>query len=218
MIVPAIIPQSKQHLVESLALVSFAPAVQIDVVDGKFVSAVSWPYLDNDQIEIPLSLPDIEIEIDLMVADPLAAAHAWIAVGVKRFVVHIESVDEVMLAGFFELKRTERLVLGLSANNDVPREVLTQYIDQVDFIQLMGIATIGEQGLPFDERVLPRIEYLRGDYPTLEIAIDGSVGLNTLPLLKAAGADRFAVGSAILNALDPSAAYEELVDLEVSLS
>ncbi len=53
-------------------------------------------------------------------------------------------------------------------------------------------------------------------YPQLEIAIDGSVNTATLPLLKAAGANRFAPGSAIAKAEDPKRAYEQLLSMVLS--
>ena len=40
MIIPAIIPKSLIDLKEKLELLSFARAVQIDVVDGKFVKDI----------------------------------------------------------------------------------------------------------------------------------------------------------------------------------
>jgi ribulose-phosphate 3-epimerase len=74
----------------------------------------------------------------------------------------------------------------------------------------MGIARIGSQGNPFDERVLERIRALKSLYPDLEVSIDGSVRAETLPSLIEAGATRFAVGSAILHAEDPEEAYRTL--------
>jgi pentose-5-phosphate-3-epimerase len=74
----------------------------------------------------------------------------------------------------------------------------------------MGIKHIGSQGQPFDERVLERVAKLRALYPSRTISIDGSVNRETLPQLKAAGADRFVSGSAILNQPDPVLAYTEL--------
>jgi ribulose-phosphate 3-epimerase len=74
----------------------------------------------------------------------------------------------------------------------------------------MGIHNIGSQGQPFDTEVLERIKELKNLFPELTISIDGSVNEKTIPLLRAAGADRFVSGSAILNTEDPVAAYERL--------
>ena len=47
-IVPAILPKSLEDLEQKLTVLSgVATSVQIDVVDGKFVSPASWPYASD---------------------------------------------------------------------------------------------------------------------------------------------------------------------------
>ena len=74
----------------------------------------------------------------------------------------------------------------------------------------MGIAKIGYQGEPFDERAPEQINQLRVKYPNLAISVDGGVSLETAPLLKAAGANRLVAGSAIFGASDIALAIREL--------
>jgi pentose-5-phosphate-3-epimerase len=66
----------------------------------------------------------------------------------------------------------------------------------------MGIATIGKQMQPFDERVLDQILEIKKRYPNLFIAVDGSVNRDTAHRLVEAGAGRLAIGSALYKALD----------------
>jgi pentose-5-phosphate-3-epimerase len=47
----------------------------------------------------------------------------------------------------------------------------------------------------------------------LEIAVDGAVNKETITQLLAAGANRFAPGSAVSKALDPALAYKQLAEL-----
>jgi pentose-5-phosphate-3-epimerase len=77
----------------------------------------------------------------------------------------------------------------------------------------MGIAHVGAQGNPFDERILSDIADIHAKLPTLPISIDGHVSMFTLPMLKNAGATRFVVGSAILHADDSIKAFTELTVL-----
>ena len=58
--------------------------------------------------------------------------------------------------------------------------------------------------------VLERIREAKAAYPELPITVDGSVNHATLPELLAAGVDRLIVGSAIVKAEDPAAAYADL--------
>lgn len=209
-IVPAIIPQSREHLIESLEKIApFTDTVQIDIVDGIFVPPRSWPYTHKEN---PLDLRPIidgfSTEVDLMIQNPEEVLEQYLKAGVKRVVVHLESTQA--LDAILALKEKYPFELGLSILNDTDVQVLLAQIHHADYVQLMGIAEIGSQGVPFDIRVVERIRTLKAEFPDLMISIDGSVNKETLPLLKEAGADRFAVGSAILSADDPEGAYREL--------
>ena len=81
----------------------------------------------------------------------------------------------------------------------------------------MGIADIGAQGQPFNERVLERIKQLRATYTDVVISIDGSMNEETIPQARAAGADRFAVGSALLTASNRMLQYQKLEQLAASV-
>ncbi|OGG86109.1 hypothetical protein A2392_01455 [Candidatus Kaiserbacteria bacterium RIFOXYB1_FULL_46_14] len=215
MIIPAIIPKSLDDLKDKLALLSFAPAVQIDLVDGKFVENVSWPYEPvGAAADATALIEDHEIEVDLMVDNPVLVAKDWLTIGAKRIVIHLESLSSV--EDILSLKDNTHVLLGLAINNDTPIERLHPFVDQIDFVQLMGIASIGKQGEPFDDRVIDRITTIRSLYPNLTITVDGAVGKTNLAALKNAGANRFVVGSAILNSADPESTYEDLLKIIAS--
>lgn len=212
-IIPAIIPKSAAHLAESLALVApVSRAAQVDIVDGKFAPFTSWPYHEgHSPSALAAHLENFDIELDLMVRNPEHVLTEWCALGVSRVAIHLEGVKDP--GHIFDLKQTYGVTLGFSIGNDTPLSTLTQYIDRIDFVQLMGIAAIGTQGQPFDARVLERIRTLRTSFSDLTISIDGSVNKDTITELHRAGANRFVSGSAILGAEDPHAAYQELCDL-----
>lgn len=212
-IIPAIIPQSYQHLEKALRRVeTFTRTVQIDIVDGVFVPFISWPYHEGDSIsELAQHGKEFQIEVDLMIKNPERVILEYVKAGVKRVIVHLESTEELQDICAYHHKHD--FELGLSINNGTELSELTRHIDEVDFVQLMGIAQIGSQGQTFDPRVLERINTIRSAYPDLVISIDGSVNSETLPLLKKAGATRFVSGSAILSASDPARAFKELEDL-----
>lgn len=216
MILPAIIPKSIEDLKATLAKVAFADSIQIDVVDGKFVENTSWPYSPKGDVEdIAHHIEGKNIEIDLMVSDPVSAAKDWLNAGAKTLVFHIESLDEDY-SGLLNLKNQYEFKLGLALNNDTPLKLLYPHVDSIDFVQLMGIAQIGVQGQPFDSRVLDRILTLRALYPKLTISIDGGVNLDTIETLKKTGVNRFVVGSAILNSNNPKEVYEEMLKITLN--
>lgn len=207
-IVPAVIPKSREEVLTYAKKLSFSREFHLDLVDGKFVPTVSWPY---DPVGEPLSVkPQLDIytlEVDLMVNDPLPAANAWLAAGADMLVFHVETLS---LADFQIFADKTTVSVGVSAHGATSLETLAAYAEYADYIQLMGIYEIGAQGLPFDEAVLDKITQLQRRFPALPISIDGSVNSDTIARLKKAGADRFICGSAIVKQEDPEAAHAAL--------
>lgn len=211
-VVPAIIPQSLDHLRDALQVVRVVSEVQIDIVDGKFVPFTSWPYRGSGSVMLLREYAESHLlEIDLMIENPEEAVPMYVEAGAQKIVVHLESVTN------FEAIKTHHAghsyQLGISIANDTPLQVLEAALPTANYVQLMGIRSIGTQGQPFDTAVLERIKTLRDSYPSLIISIDGSVNAHTLPRLRDAGANRFVAGSAIFGATNPVAAYESLVAL-----
>jgi ribulose-phosphate 3-epimerase len=143
-----------------------------------------------------------------MIAHPEEALPLYVETGAQRIVVHLESVTD--LSYITEHHTAHTYELGFSISNYTPLAVLTNVLHHADYVQLMGIRSIGTQGQPFDEEVLHRITALKRLKPDILISIDGSVNTTTLPRLKDAGAERFVSGSAILGVDDPKRAYEAL--------
>lgn len=215
MIIPAIIPKSLVDLEATIKSVGFAKIIQIDVVDGKFVPFISWPYETEENVnEAKFALDGYEVEVDLMVEDPLNAAEEWLSIGARRIIFHLESLNDIQQA--INLVHSKNAEVYLALNNDTNLERIYGVINNIDGVQLMGIAEIGTQGQPFDSRVLERIATLRALFPDLLISVDGGVSKETIAELKKAGAKHFVSGSAILKADEPRAAYQELLKIIAS--
>jgi len=210
-IVPAIIPQSAEQLRQVLAQLGFSPEVHVDVVDGQFVPFTSWPYAPvGSPVEVSALTDHFTLEVDLMVSEPLVAADSWLLAGADMLVFHTETITPEAFTRFAE---ATKISIGISIINDTPLSVLEPYMAAADYVQLMGIAKIGAQGQPFDERVLKRITTLKQQYPKHPISVDGSVNKTTCQKISAAGADRLICGSAIVGALEPEVAWRELQSL-----
>ncbi|MBU2104109.1 hypothetical protein KKD81_00305 [Patescibacteria group bacterium] len=229
-IVPAIIPKSKEHLEESLErLRGVCTEVQIDIVDGTFASPASWPYgARTSDLEHMLAeeemLPfcgEFKYEIDLMSADPETDTGNWIALGATRVTVHAESTP--YLARFFKNIHGEYghdrdfvsdlLSFGLALGIETDIALVEPYHKDIEYVQLMGIRSIGKQGQGFDSRVLQKIRAFKKQYPHIPIQIDGAVSLATAPKLLEAGASRLVVGSALWNAPDIQEEFAKFVSL-----
>ncbi|OGZ08289.1 MAG: hypothetical protein A3C93_05145 [Candidatus Lloydbacteria bacterium RIFCSPHIGHO2_02_FULL_54_17] len=230
-IIPAIMPDSYDDLVLKAARVrGLVPLAQIDIMDGTFVPSKSWPYatggVKKDEHFLALSRQDegmpfweeLDYEIDLMILEPEKHIDEWLPIGASRLIFHVEAVKDidafrghdVFKEGARDINGEKVVEIGLAINPDTSPELLEPYIKQIDFVQCMGIAKIGYQGQPFDERVLEQVNKLRVKYPNLKISVDGGVSLDTVPLLKAAGANRLVAGSAVFGAENTALAVKEL--------
>ncbi|MDO8561607.1 MAG: hypothetical protein Q7S05_02150 [bacterium] len=222
-VVPAVLPASSEDLEAKLALLaplSAVTVVQIDVVDGRFASPATWPYESGaagfaSLIAEGNMLPGFDrfrYDIDLMVADPESVIGSWIAAGASRLTVHVESTSYLpKIITDFKQKfghdtgfMTDALSFGLAIGIETDLAVLEQYLGHVDYVQFMGIAKIGRQRQPFDERVLRKIKTFRSRHPKTTIQVDGGVSLTSAPRLLEAGVDRLIIGSALFKAKDLS--------------
>ncbi len=218
-VAPAVLPSSREDLAEKLTLFARIPQisrVQIDVVDGRFATPPSWPYSALQELNVMVERGDMlphlerfEYEIDLMCLDAPRAADAWLSLGASRLTFHAESAVDVsqMLSSVQARYGREIVSYGLALNLESSLTLVEPYLGDVDYVQFMGIARIGRQGQPFDRRVLDRVRAFHDRHPEVPIQIDGGVSLQNASTLFAVGVSDVIVGSAILRAQDPAAAF-----------
>lgn len=207
-IVPAIIPRDSNHIADVLARLGAVSEIHVDVVDGEFVPATSWPYHPvGDESSVETLLKPYTLEVDLMVARPYEAGERWVAAGADMLVFHIETITPALLE---EFAARYSVTIGISLTSDTPVSDLVSYAAFSDYVQVMGIREIGLQGQSFDEQCLSRIDEIRSLMPTHFISIDGSVNAETIPHLLPHHPDRFIVGSAIVQSENPRTAFESL--------
>lgn len=230
-IIPAIMPSSLHDLSEKAARVrGHAQLAQIDVMDGKFVKSKSWPYREaghaneshflamGKQDEMLPYFDELDYELDLMIDEPEKHIDEWLPLGASRLIFHFEAIKNreeffthaIFQSGAREIGGSKVIEIGLAINPGTSLSEIEMYMDNVDFVQCMGIAKIGFQGEPFDERALLHINALRVRYPNMPIAVDGGVSMATAHDLIAAGATRLVSGSAVFGAEDMAVAIEGL--------
>ncbi|MFA6094862.1 MAG: hypothetical protein WC757_03180 [Candidatus Paceibacterota bacterium] len=228
-ILPAVMPRSFVDLEEKMSQVSgLVPVLQIDVMDGVFVQNKSWPYIGDEgefgevtsgEREFPYE-STLDFEVDLMVSEPASIIESWVMAGAKRFVLHKESTKD-----FQKLLRVMRTYttsddnflikteIGMAVNIETPIEEIFPFVDQIDFVQFMGISRIGFQGEQFNDTALGKIRMLREAYPSMIISVDGGVNINTAQDLADAGVNRLVAGSAVFESEDVAEAIKELQNI-----
>lgn len=221
-IVPAVLPKNFKDLSSHADLVAGkVKRVQVDIVDGAYARASTWPYHDHATFEKILSeehgLPhwdELNYEFDLMISNPAEKVMDYVHAGASHIVVHARSEGAVnavqQLVDLREDGGAFSVQVGVALMCDAQPEELEPFEAQFDYVQVMGIARIGRQGEPFDIRAQHLIERLRARYPDLAIQVDGGVNKETIPSLVKAGAQFLITGSAVFGADDPAAAVIEL--------
>ena len=170
-IIPAILPKDAEDLISKTANLPLEiPFIHLDVLDEDI-----WADINKD------------FEAHLMVESPEKIVGKWVERGAKRIIVH--KVDDSIL------KCRNHAEVGLGVELDKPLEDIFPFLDYVDFIHLMSIEEIGEQGHPFDERIFDRIKQVKEKFPELKISVDGGINVENYQRLQATGADRLVVGS-----------------------
>jgi ribulose-phosphate 3-epimerase len=225
-IIPAVLPKNYEDLKNKVALVrGIVSIVQVDICDGIFVRNITWPFLSKGDEESFLEnsldehfrrilneeegMPfweDIDFELDLMVANAVENFDIYTKLGPKRIIFHLEAVGNLeefhhFLEGI-DLYIRDIIQIGVAISPNLPVEQIFPLINNVDFVQVMGIDREGMQGEDFDEHCLEQIKNLKEKFPDLIISVDGGVNFKTAPLLLSAGADRLVIGSAIFNTDD----------------
>lgn len=193
-------------------LANISPEFQVDIVDGEFVPAVSWPFSGSCSFERLAQYADVfSFEIDCMVRSPRQYLDALADLCVSRVIIHHTSTDDYVSC--IEHAREHDYKIGIAVLPTVSFEDVRDLIVQFDYVQVMGIREVGKQGQPFAPETVTLIKQIREVFPEKEIAVDGAVNKDTIPVLLAAGANRLAPGSAIVAAPDRASAYRDLCEL-----
>ncbi len=198
-ITPAILEPTYEHVTHKLFLLEGVTEwVQIDLCDGIAGLEKTWlPYKEKH-------LPDgFSYEFDLMAKDWRKYVPRVIALGAKRIVVHVDSFSYDDISELIAMVAPHFIFLGLCGSNEGELKAFAEKVHHAEqlyhklFIQVMGIAKVGTQSQPFDERVLKRISYLRDHCRNIDIQVDGSMNPETIFVVKEHGVRCVIVGSYI---------------------
>ncbi len=211
MIIPAILEKNFSDFEVKAKKLSFAPIIQIDVMDGEFVPGKSFEEIEKIN---SLDLKN-EWELHLMVNHPIKEIKKWkIVKNIKRIIFHIESEDNPQEV--IRKIKENNLEVGVALNPETNKLDILPFIKDIDEVLFLTVHP-GVQGAPFVESVQDSIVELKKILDVKEtdilIAVDGAINKNNIQIIKKWGVNNFCVGSAILSSVDYKKAYEELNDL-----
>jgi len=212
-IIPSILVDSEKEFIREISSIQTElEQVQLDIADGKFVPQTTWA--DPEIVE---KYTDIDMELHLMVAEPLAELQRWTATEVvKRVLIHYESVDN--FGEIITNLKNYPWEIGVVLNPDTDIEVINDYLPDLDSVMFMGVQP-GQQGQSLLSEVLGSIKKFGSQNPTMFTELDGGVNEQTLPDVIASGVKAICPGSAIFkNEREPKKNLEEMKKIINSLT
>jgi ribulose-phosphate 3-epimerase len=212
-VLPSLLLCDFGHLADEIGRLEAAgvQALHLDVMDGHFVPNLTYGPLIVEATRKCTALP---IEAHLMISNPADYVRQFHDAGADHLTFHFEAVGDPrpILDQIHALGCTA----GLAINPPTPVAAIEGVLDQCDSVLVMSVMP-GFGGQKFDARALDKLKQLRdrpGARPLL--GIDGGIHESTIGATAAAGAELFAVGSAIFSsASDYGRSLVELTRLAV---
>jgi ribulose-phosphate 3-epimerase len=185
-------------------------AVHVDVMDMHFVPNLTVGPDFTRAIAGPVHEAGGTVDVHLMVARP-AEVIGLFAPFADAITVHVEADPHPhRLLGAV---REAGCAAGLALNPGTPVEHVAELAAEVDYVNVLAVNP-GFAGQSFIRTTPGRVQRLRGLLPSsVRIEVDGGIGRETLPDVRAAGASMFVSASSIFGAPDPIGAYRELAAL-----
>lgn len=174
----------------------YADLLHVDVADGHFAPALLF---FPDQVARMRSVSAAPMHIHLMVSPEILIAQIdqFAEAGADVITVHAESPN---LSAAIARIRGHGLMPGLVLKVETPVATLEPFVDTVSFITLLGTA-IGVKGKGLHENALDRLREAReliarrASGRRVVLVADGGIRHETVPKLRAAGADAVVLGS-----------------------
>ncbi len=184
-----------------------ADLLHIDVADGHFApSMLFFP----DLVAAMKKRTKVPIHVHLMVDDAVLVSQAseFAAAGADLVSIHVENVGAAAAA----LDRLAEMgvAAGMVLQVSTPVATVAQFLPRLRFLTLLGTA-IGVKGQSLDPRATGRLREARtliaasGARHRIVVAADGGIREQTVPLLRAAGAETVVLGSLAFGAPDLAA-------------
>ncbi|XP_014599230.1 PREDICTED: ribulose-phosphate 3-epimerase [Polistes canadensis] len=182
-----------------------ADYLHLDVMDGHFVPNLTFGH--------PLvkclrsNIKDAFFETHMMVSNPEQWIEPMADAGVNQYTFHVEPVKDV--PSVCRKVREAGMKVGVALKPGTPADVIVDYVDLADMILVMTVEP-GFGGQKFMESMMPKVAWLRKNYPTLDIEVDGGVGPATIEACAKAGANMIVSGTAVIGATDQAKVIRDL--------
>ena len=175
----------------------FSDSFHFDAADGHFVPVLLF---FPDLLARLRVLTSVEFHVHLMATRPMDLLGAFLEAGADRITLPFEAGKRALAALDFVKQRGKKT--GVSIALDTPVEAIRNWLPILDTVVVMG-TEVGIKGIGPDPRVFDRltaVKEMAGD--RVRVTADGGIREETVPLLRAAGADAIVPGSLVCKAQD----------------
>ena len=175
----------------------YADLLHIDVADGHFAPAfLFFP----DLAARVRATSDVPMHVHLMVEDKIVAAQIeqFANAGADVITLHAECAS--VATGALDLIKQRGLRAGLVLKVETPVATLKPYLGQINFLTLLG-TSIGVKGKGLHKNALDRLKEAQAMMRAanvghrIVVVADGGIRHETVPNLRAAGAEAVVLGS-----------------------
>lgn len=181
-----------------------------DVMDGHFVPNISF---GADILHDVHQITNMELDVHLMISDPMFYVDRFIKAGASYISFHIEAMESVEKTHELIKKIKEAGVkASIALNPGTSYEAVIPFLDEIDMILVMSVQP-GFGGQKFNPVAIDKIAAL-SKYKKEKgflIEVDGGINTTTIQDVRKAGCDLFVAGSAVFNQNDRKKAVEALL-------
>jgi len=183
-----------------------ADLLHLDVMDGHFVPNLTMgPALCAS---LRKALPDVCLDVHLMVADPAKFIRPFAEAGASNFTFHIEVVPQPDKLA--KQVRAAGMTAGLAINPPTDVSTILPWVSEFDLILIMSVNP-GFSGQAFVPEVLEKARRVKPLLrPEQRLEVDGGVNATTAPRCIEAGIDVLVAASAIFGSPDYRTAIRSL--------
>jgi ribulose-phosphate 3-epimerase len=174
--------------------------LHVDVMDGHFVPNITLGAPIVKSLKAFLQDQPIDLDVHLMVSEPLKWINDFAAAGAARYTFHVEATNDA--AGVIRKIKEAGMKAGVALKPATPLSAIDHVVADVDLVLIMTVEP-GFGGQAFMPEPLAKVRELRRRYPHLNIEVDGGVAADTIELCAEAGANCIVSGSGIFKAGDP---------------